>query len=62
MKFTIKKWMKNDEFSFAVFKAEDVKGMGFLILSPDIEPLIYQLSRDEAEHFKKLLNKEARNE
>ena len=52
-KCTIKKFEGDDSYSWAVFRAADVKGMTGVIFSGDASPLVTGCSRDEANHYKK---------
>ena len=54
-KYTIKKYMGDDSYSWAVFRAEDVKGMRSPICDPYIQPVINGLGRSEARYHKQLL-------
>ena len=54
-KFTIKKHMGDDSYSWAVFRAEDVKGMRSPICDPFIFPVINGLTRADAQYHKKCL-------
>ena len=55
MKYSIKKFMGDDQYSWAVFRAEDVKGMRSPICDPWIQPVINGLGRSEAQYHKKCL-------
>jgi hypothetical protein len=55
MKYTIKKFMGDDQYSWAVFRASDVKGMRSPICDPYVRPAVSGLSRREAQHHKKVL-------
>ena len=59
-KYTIKKFMGDDSYSWAVFRAEDVKGMRSPICDPWIQPVINGLGRTEALYYKKQFEKEQR--
>ena len=54
-KYTIKKHMGDDSYSWAVFHAEDVKGMRSPICDPYIWPVINGLTRADAQYHKKSL-------
>ena len=55
MKFSIKKYNGDDQYSWAVFYAKDVKGMRSPIFYGDATPLISGLSRNMAQYHKKWL-------
>jgi hypothetical protein len=57
MKFVTKKYDGDDQYSWAVFKAGDVKGMGSQIYWGDANPVVSGMSRSEAKHTKDRLNK-----
>jgi len=54
-KYTIKKFMGDDSYSWAVFRAQDVKGMRSPICDPSIQPVINGLTRSDAQYHKKNL-------
>ena len=54
-KYTIKKFMGDDQYSWAVFRAQDVRGMRSPICDPFIQPAMSGLSRSEAQYQKKRL-------
>ena len=54
-KYTIKKFMGDDSYSWAVFRAEDVKGMRSPICDPFARPVMSGLSRADAQYHKKNL-------
>jgi hypothetical protein len=54
-KFTIKKFMGDDQYSWAIFHAADVKGMRSPICDPYIRPAMSGLSRADAQYYKKSL-------
>ena len=55
MKYTIKKFMGDDSYSWAVFRAGDVKGQRSPICDPFIRPVVSGLDRSEAQYHKKTL-------
>lgn len=55
MKCTIKKFEGDDQLSWAVFKAEDVKGKGSIIFYGQAKPIVSGLSRRQAQHHKRLI-------
>ena len=54
-KYTIKKFMGDDQYSWAVFRAQDVKGMRSPICDPFISPVMSGLTRADAQYHKKNL-------
>jgi|TARA_R110001592_G_scaffold31881_1_gene111867 hypothetical protein len=60
MKFSIKKYMGDDSYSWAVFRASDVKGMRSPICDPYIRPVVCGCSRMEANGYKKRFEAEAK--
>ena len=61
MKYSIKKYNGDDSYSYAVFRAEDVKGMRSPIFYGDtLPPLINGLGRTEALYYKKKLEAEGK--
>jgi hypothetical protein len=58
-KYTIKKFNGDDIYSWAVFRAQDVKGMRSPIFYGDAEPVVDGCSRSEANHYKTMLEKKA---
>ena len=56
-KFTIRKYDGDDELSWAVFKSNDVKGMGNQIFFGEAKPITSGLSRQSASHVRDTLNK-----
>lgn len=55
MKYTIKKFMGDDSYSWAVFRAQDVKGMRSPICDPFIRPAVSGLTRADAQYHRKML-------
>ena len=55
IKYTIKKFMGDDQYSWAVFRAQDVKGMRSPICDPFISPVMSGLTRSDAQYHKKTL-------
>lgn len=58
-KYTIKKFDGDDVYSWAVFKADDVKGMGNQIFYGQARPVVSGESRGCAAAIRDRLNKEA---
>ncbi len=58
--YTIKKFMGDDSYSWAVFRSSDVKGMRSPICDPFIRPVVSGLSRSEAQGYKKRLQAEGK--
>lgn len=54
VKYTIKKYMGDDSYSWAVFRAGDVKGMRSPICDPFVRPVVSGLSRSEAQYHKRV--------
>lgn len=52
MKFTIKKFNGDDAYSWAVFRAQDVKGMRSPIFLGDARPVVSGLTRSDAQYHK----------
>jgi hypothetical protein len=59
MKFSIKKYNGDDQYSWAVFYAKDVKGMRSPIFYGDAQPIINGLDRYMARYHKEQLEKKA---
>ena len=59
-KYSIKKFNGDDSYSWAVFRAEDVRGMRSPIFYGDARPLINGLSRMDATYYKKKFEEEQR--
>ena len=57
MKYTIKKFNGDDQYSWAVFRAQDVKGMRSPICDPSIRPVMSGLDRFMAEYNRDRLEK-----
>ena len=55
MKFTVKKFDGNDQYSWAVFRAHDVKGMRSPIFWGQARPVVSGLSRADAQYHKRQL-------
>ena len=54
-KYSIKKFNGDDQYSWAVFRAQDVKGMRSPIFLGDARPVVSGLDRSEAQYHKRLL-------
>tara|TARA_A100000164_G_scaffold377749_1_gene417675 strand:+ start:1177 stop:1359 length:183 start_codon:yes stop_codon:yes gene_type:complete len=54
-KYTIKKFMGDDQYSWAVFRAVDVKGMRSPIFLGDARPVMSGLTRSDAQYHKQQL-------
>ena len=52
-KLTVKKYDGDDIYSYAVFYADEVKGMGSIIFYGDAKPLVSGCAKMEANHYKK---------
>jgi len=57
MKYTIRKFNGDDRYSWAVFRAQDVKGMRSPIFCGQATPVINGLDRSEARYHKERLEK-----
>jgi hypothetical protein len=57
--YTIKKFMGDDQYSWAVFRSKDVKGMRSPICDPYIQPVMSGMDRNEARYQKTRLEKKA---
>jgi hypothetical protein len=57
--YTIKKFNGDDQYSWAVFRAADVKGMRSPIFYGDAQPVMNGMSRSEAQYQKTRLEKKA---
>jgi len=55
MKYSIKKFMGDDQYSWAVFRAQDVRGMRSPICDPFVSPVVSGLTRADAQYHKKSL-------
>lgn len=51
-KFSVRKFDGDDQYSYAVFKMEDVRGLGGVIFWGEAKPLVCGLSRQEAKYYK----------
>tara|TARA_A100001515_G_C4448575_1_gene169434 strand:+ start:109 stop:291 length:183 start_codon:yes stop_codon:yes gene_type:complete len=54
-KYTIKKFNGDDSYSWAVFRAQDVRGMRSPIFFGDAQPVISGLTRSDAKYHKQQL-------
>lgn len=54
-KYTIKKFNGDDQYSWAVFRAQDVRGMRSPIFFGDARPVVSGLDRSEAKYHKQQL-------
>ena len=54
-KYTIKKYMGDDSYSWAVFRAGDGKGMRSPICDPFVRPVVSGLTRSDAKYHKQQL-------
>tara|TARA_R110000737_G_scaffold247154_1_gene257332 strand:- start:120 stop:314 length:195 start_codon:yes stop_codon:yes gene_type:complete len=59
MKYSIKKFNGDDIYSWAVFRAKDVKGMRSPIFCGDAQPVMSGMDRNEARYQKTRLEKKA---
>lgn len=54
-KYTIKKFNGDDQYSWAVFRAQDVRGMRSPIFFGDARPVMSGLTRSDAKYHKQQL-------
>ena len=54
-KYSIKKFNGDDQYSWAVFRAQDVKGMRSPIFYGQARPVVSGLDRSEAQYLKRQL-------
>ena len=59
MKYSIKKFNGDDQYSWAVFRAQDVKGMRSPIFYGQARPVMNGMSRSEAQYQKTCLEKKS---
>jgi|TARA_R110002051_G_C8385901_1_gene445916 hypothetical protein len=59
MKYRVLKYNGDDIYSWAVFRAQDVKGMRSPIFYGDAEPVMSGMDRNEARYQKTQLEKKA---
>jgi|TARA_R110002126_G_scaffold122035_3_gene263641 hypothetical protein len=57
MKYSVKKFNGDDQYSWAVFRAQDVKGMRSPIFYGQASPVMSGMSRSSAQYQKKILEK-----
>jgi len=50
-KYTIKKYDGDDQYSWAIFKTQNVKGKGNIIFYGEAKPIVCGLPRSEASHI-----------
>ena len=55
MKYSIKKFNGDDQYSWAVFRAADVRGMRSPIFLGDARPVVRGLTRSDAKYHKQQL-------
>ena len=55
MNYSIKKINRDDQYSWAVFRAQDVKGMRSPIFYGQARPVVSGLTRSDAQYHKKSL-------
>lgn len=53
MKLTTRKFNGDDQYSWAVFKSQDIKGIKGTIFYGQAKPLVSGCSKREAEYYKK---------
>lgn len=59
-KYTIKKFNGDSSYDWAVFRAQDVRGMRSPIFYGDARPVMSGLTRSDAQYYKKQLEQEGR--
>lgn len=59
-KYRAKKYMGDDQYSWAVFRAEDVRGVVGVIFDSHITPIVSGCSRTEASYYIDKFEKEDR--
>ena len=57
-KFATRKFDGDSQYSWAVFKAAEVKGRRGIIFYGDAEPIVTGLSKREADYYKQNFDKE----
>lgn len=62
MKYTVRKYEGDDIYSYAVFRAKDVKGTGRGVYFGHARPVISGCSLNEAHYYKKSLEQERKTE
>lgn len=53
--YSIKKYNGDDRYSYAVFRSEDVKGLGSIIFQGQATPIVSGMDRSEANARKRRL-------
>ena len=61
-KYTTRKYDGDDQFSWAVFKSEDVKGTRGVVFYGQAKPIVCGLSRGEAKYQKEVLERRSKKE
>jgi hypothetical protein len=57
-KFAIRKYNGDSIYSYAVFRAEDVRGFRGIVVYGNAEPIVTGLTRREAEYYQRKFNRE----
>ena len=60
MKYSVKKFNGDDSYSYAVFRAADVRGIRSPVMWGQARPVVSGLSRAEAASYKKRLEAESK--
>ena len=60
MKYSVKKFNGDDSYSYAVFRAQDVRGIRSPVMWGQARPVVSGLSRGEAANYKKRLEAEGK--
>jgi len=61
-KYTTRKYDGDDQFSWAVFKSKDVKGMRGVVFYGQATPIVSGCSRREANYHKRVLEINSKKE
>jgi len=56
-KFTVRRYDGDDQYSWAVFRSQDVRGLDRIIFWGQAQPIVCGLSRDQALYHKRGLEK-----
>ena len=60
-KVSVRKFNGDDEYSWAVFRTKDIKGIKGVIMCEDATPIVAGCSKREAQSHKKHIEKNERN-
>ena len=56
-KYRIRKYNGDDDYSWAVFRSKDIKGITGVVLYGDATPIVSGCSKREAQSYKKSIEK-----